>query len=261
MNGQVPGKLTYHEWLKRQNSALQKEVLGATRYKLWKQGKLSMDQMYSSGGQKLTLEQLRKKSEASLQTAYENPWAGAKELNEDLFYNYLQKRVDKLDNLPYEVNEAVQDYTGHYYDPVNKYLRSGLEFEGNKREIFVRNMDRAIENMEPLKESVKGYRGLSKVSDNFINNLVPGTIISDPAYMSTSVDILTSKAFSYPDPYTKSVLFDLVIPKGIKALPGNMKEMEFILPRGTRIIIDKVVKTVPRKGVELFNVYGKVILE
>jgi len=38
MNGQVPTSLKYNDWLKTQSSTFQKEVLGANRYKLFKEG-------------------------------------------------------------------------------------------------------------------------------------------------------------------------------------------------------------------------------
>jgi SPP1 gp7 family putative phage head morphogenesis protein len=38
MNGYVPDKLTYEEWLREQPAEMQRDVLGATRYDLWKDG-------------------------------------------------------------------------------------------------------------------------------------------------------------------------------------------------------------------------------
>ena len=59
MDGQVANDTTYADWLKRQSGARQDEVLGATRGKLMRDGKLELSEMYSNKGVFLTLDQLR----------------------------------------------------------------------------------------------------------------------------------------------------------------------------------------------------------
>jgi len=61
MNGQVSDKITYEEWLKTQSERIQKEVLGETRWDLWRKGKITMADMVHQNGRPLTLEELRKK--------------------------------------------------------------------------------------------------------------------------------------------------------------------------------------------------------
>ena len=61
LNGQVDAKLTYPQWLKTQPAAAQKEVLGADRYKLWKDGRLKIDQFTDKTGRTLTLKELEAK--------------------------------------------------------------------------------------------------------------------------------------------------------------------------------------------------------
>jgi hypothetical protein len=61
MDGQLPADLSYGDWLKKQTAARQDEVLGATRAKLLRAGKLKFEDMYGSKGQYLTLEQLKAK--------------------------------------------------------------------------------------------------------------------------------------------------------------------------------------------------------
>jgi len=60
MDGQVSEKLTYHEWLKRQPAAVQDEVLGPTRGRLYREGKVKIDR-FSVDGRRLTLEELRRR--------------------------------------------------------------------------------------------------------------------------------------------------------------------------------------------------------
>ena len=50
MSGQVSAKLTYPEWFKQQDSAFQREVLGPTRYTLWKSGKLKLGDFSTAAG-------------------------------------------------------------------------------------------------------------------------------------------------------------------------------------------------------------------
>lgn len=61
MDGQVPGDLTYNDWLKRQSAARQDEVLGVTKAKLFRTGELTLDRFIARDGAELTLAQLRQK--------------------------------------------------------------------------------------------------------------------------------------------------------------------------------------------------------
>lgn len=69
LDGQLPANQTYNEWLTRQSAARQDEVLGPTRGKLLREGKLPADQMYSARGDFLTLDELRKKDAAAFRRA------------------------------------------------------------------------------------------------------------------------------------------------------------------------------------------------
>lgn len=60
MNGQVPGDLTYQDWLKRQPKEFQNDVLGPTKAKLFRGGGLSLDRFVEEPtGQGLTLKQIK----------------------------------------------------------------------------------------------------------------------------------------------------------------------------------------------------------
>jgi len=62
MNGQVPAKTTYYQWLERQSPELQKEVLGAKRYTMWKDGKYEPKQFHDDSGRLFTLDELKRRS-------------------------------------------------------------------------------------------------------------------------------------------------------------------------------------------------------
>jgi hypothetical protein len=60
MDGQVPAKMTYNEWLKGKPAAFQNEVLGPSRAKLFRAG-MPVDRFVNRAGDKLTLDDLRKR--------------------------------------------------------------------------------------------------------------------------------------------------------------------------------------------------------
>lgn len=65
LDGAVPAEINYADWIKKQSYSRQVEVLGETRAKLMRDGKLSLGDMYSQKGQFLTLEELRQKEAAA----------------------------------------------------------------------------------------------------------------------------------------------------------------------------------------------------
>lgn len=58
LNGYVPSKTTYYEWLEGQSATIQKDVLGVKRYDMWKAGDVKPYQFYSQDGRWLTLKEL-----------------------------------------------------------------------------------------------------------------------------------------------------------------------------------------------------------
>jgi hypothetical protein len=64
MNGQVPASLTYPQWLKQQSAAIQDEVLGATRGRLFRNGQVKIDQFVNNAHEVLPLAELIKKERA-----------------------------------------------------------------------------------------------------------------------------------------------------------------------------------------------------
>ncbi len=57
-SGEVPGSLTYSEWLSRQKASVIDEALGPTRGRLFRAGKLRVDQFVDRGGRPLTVDEL-----------------------------------------------------------------------------------------------------------------------------------------------------------------------------------------------------------
>lgn len=61
MNGQVPEKTTYGEWLRSQPTSVQDEALGTTRAQLFRKGGLKIDQFTNSRGDIYTLDELKQR--------------------------------------------------------------------------------------------------------------------------------------------------------------------------------------------------------
>ena len=59
MNGQVPERQTYGEWLRRQPASIQNEALGPTRGQMFRDGRITVDRFTDPQHRPLTLDQLR----------------------------------------------------------------------------------------------------------------------------------------------------------------------------------------------------------
>ena len=60
MNGQVPGDMSYEQWLRRQPVSVQDDALGKSKGQLFRKGELPLDK-FRQGNEELTLDQLRAK--------------------------------------------------------------------------------------------------------------------------------------------------------------------------------------------------------
>jgi hypothetical protein len=62
MDGQVPAKTTYLEWLERQPAQRQDKVLGAERGRLFRAGEINLADMFTDKGEWISLERLKQLS-------------------------------------------------------------------------------------------------------------------------------------------------------------------------------------------------------
>lgn len=69
MDGQLPTDTSYADWIKNQSAKRQDEVLGPTRGRLLRDGKLGMADLYSARGELLTLDGLRKRDAEAFKRA------------------------------------------------------------------------------------------------------------------------------------------------------------------------------------------------
>lgn len=69
MDGQVPQDVSYADWIKKQSSARQDDVLGPARGALLRRGGLELKDLYDNKGRPLTLDELRQRDASAFQRA------------------------------------------------------------------------------------------------------------------------------------------------------------------------------------------------
>lgn len=80
LTGQVPARTTYQEWLKGQPAAIQDDILGPARGKLFREGGITLDRFVNRQGDELTLDEIRERNEAEWkQSGLEQPDPGRAE--------------------------------------------------------------------------------------------------------------------------------------------------------------------------------------
>lgn len=65
MNGQVPADQTYQDWLEEQPASVQDAALGPGRAKLFREGKITVDELVDENLRPLSLEELRREARAA----------------------------------------------------------------------------------------------------------------------------------------------------------------------------------------------------
>lgn len=69
MDGQVPDKTTYPEWLRRQSVERQEEALGPAKARLFREGNLDIDRFVDDSGRAYSLDELRSRESAAFERA------------------------------------------------------------------------------------------------------------------------------------------------------------------------------------------------
>jgi|GEM_PF-3274703 len=63
-------QLNYDGWLKKQSNSVQEEILGPSRYKLWKSGKIKLDGMVGNNGKLIPVKKLKSISDEMIEEMY-----------------------------------------------------------------------------------------------------------------------------------------------------------------------------------------------
>lgn len=155
------------------------------------------------------------------------------------------------DGLDQAEKKALLQYAGPMFFDSNSALRSG-ESVPEKWKESVEALDRAIDK-STIPEDIVSYRGLwldgKEQSKKFIEKFVPGAVLSDPGFMSTSINREIASDFG-GEQLGSGIVIELRIPKGTKGaymdvLPENakhFKQNEVLLGRGTKFKVVSVEK-------------------
>lgn len=140
--------------------------------------------------------------------------------------------------------QAVKQYQGADFAFINTWMRNpdngGNQADGKMYLRKADQIERVIQKQPALKGEEVVYRGLRPTKE-MKANLVPGGMISDKGFMSTTTDREVAKNFG-------NVVMTIRVPKGHKALrmtdlvdtPSAKREKEMLLPRGTKLKITHV---------------------
>ncbi len=239
LTGSVPAKTTYQEFLKRQSPEFQNDVLGSTRGKLFREGKLTLDKFVDQKSGKLfPLDRLREMNKGAFLKAKvpvtRSPFKPGK----------ITKLSSKLSA---KESNAVDFYKENGFRPINEFLnkRSGalssnqmsdLYGEATSTQALIKSLDGALAKSTTTSDLVV-YRGVSG-QDSLLRilKLKKGSIFTERSFSSTSLSKTTAQEFA------GDAMFKIRIPRGasafdVSALGSRVTDLgqaEILLARGAR---------------------------
>jgi hypothetical protein len=132
MDGQVPSKITYQEWLKKQSVERQNEVLGVTKAKLFREGGLPIDKFVSPKGHVYTLDQLKERNAKQFY------------LGESILSKDLVKLTTENQNILRDMYaKAAENKNG--FDKVNQSIADAVD--GTRKTAKLKGSTRAVEKI------------------------------------------------------------------------------------------------------------------
>ncbi len=162
--------------------------------------------------------------------------------------------LDYAASFTYSEQEALHQYQGVDYSPINRYLRHPC-FINTLRDNPVRMEDilTAIIHLDAVIKRCQTPVAMTVYRSQHIDKRLcypaslVGTVINEPAYMSTSVfknkaDALLSTEHDEASPNHIPALFEIAIPQGTMAMwmdaIEDIGEGELLLPRGGKLFIE-----------------------
>lgn len=136
---------------------------------------------------------------------------------------------------PLTVQETtgLRTYTGSSYEPMNLYLRKQTSSLSPNLKSTISEMDKAF-RVASLDRSVTVYRGVHGTFADAIKRMQYGDTLTDPGFMSTSVNSGIAQSFS------SGVIMKFTLKQGAKAIDVRpissiSREDEILLARGTTL--------------------------
>lgn len=243
MNGQVPAKTTYYEWLKTQGSKTQKDVLGPERYALWKSGDVKIDKFVNSKGDLLTLAQIRERSivgsPRTIKAVSTKQWP------------VLANDPVNMPNYFEVVNKTSMKTPANFYvqsgnDIINQHLRTGKAVSAKD----LKMLD-TLTTSERTRKDMALYRGQwdpkTELGVDFRSAKI-GDVFDDPAFLSTTTSRDIAEQFAgVAGPGTPRAIIKIQVPEGtavsrISRSTGLANEFEVLLSRGNKFEILAIKK-------------------
>ena len=238
MDGLVAGDLTYGQWLKTKPESFQKEVLGVSRWQLWKENKITVKDLVAPSGKTRTLEELRElydpaKVSAKFDYVKFDLGVGEPAQVKKIFYSHFDRFGTSIKaHSGYSAEDlkvAYVMYSGNAYDSINPYLRGSWPGSSNYglTQTYVSQLRKDL-----FKHKLKNnYLVMRNMGEDFLKrhpNLKVGDIIDESSLSSTTLLKL--------DPAPHKV--EIEIPEGYYAkfldesLSDHPREYELLLPPG-----------------------------
>lgn len=154
----------------------------------------------------------------------------------------------ELAQIPTEDLIALRAYSGHHYRPMNSSLRAATAAELEKLEGLIKTAASALNELPSFQGTV--YRGTT-LKQEVIDMYVPGQIVAERAFMSTSYEKTTA--------FSGNVLFMIDAQKGgkaIESLSAIAREKEILFGPGTEFrVLDKTLDAATGKVVIFLQEY------
>ncbi len=159
-----------------------------------------------------------------------------------------------------EMKEAVLEYAGEDGMPFLNALRLGAVDVSRTWQKTRDGLDALFEMIKPTSSEMTVWRGLEGISGSEL--LKRGNILTDKAYIASSLDRDMAEVFAGAGLAEESVLFKIIIPEGSsvidvdKFLTGSSEsggEREVILPRNSKLLLGPL-ESIPTNTIEAFKI-------
>lgn len=168
--------------------------------------------------------------------------AGLLRIRDDLVPSGVRSGMEAYDALGPALEDAAQvaaagAYKSGAYRRINETLRAGGTLSSQDREV----VDRLLAAMGPARVDVEVMRGMYE-ADALMSALRAGDVLTDAGLVSTTTDAATALHFARTR--GTPAMLHITVPKGspVAKLPLSNQEYEVLLPAGTRMRVDSVVK-------------------
>ena len=265
LDGLVPARQTYPQWLRKQPVKTQNEVLGVGRAKLFRGNKVTIDKFTTNQQRSLSLKEIRKRE------GIPEPKKLRKKVikSEDTVskgFNYKSEQLDFISKLSQEQRNVMSNYVSFESGRINKQIRNagGVLSKVKSSEIQrkVISLDNTIKNSKPFANSQTTYRGI-RLSNDKLSQIKVGGTYSELNFMSTSSSKDVASRFINPGLLGRNeipTLLRIQNQAGTRMAFGSGRELELILGRNSKFSI-KEIKNIRLTGPDGLYDAKEIILE